>query len=160
MWDMDINIFNFCGPILSTAISFLLIFLVGCGSQQTSEAPKQFPMTQNWELKPGDTIANYKILGGLGDISIALKGKKLYAPYNGRVQPHNSQCVVFSSEEVSAYLFRICGLQSTQFGSRLRGETMGRGEQVQIALLNKQADGKWAMVEPSKEIIEQMLQQH
>lgn len=155
---MDTNTFNCRRPIFSAAF-FLLIFLAGCGSQRTSEAPKQFPMTQNWELKPGDIIANHKILGGLGDISIALKGKNLYAPYNGRVQPHNSQCVVFSSEEVSAYLFRICGLQSTQFGSRSRGETMGKGEQVHIALLNKQADGKWAMVEPSREIIEQMLEQ-
>jgi len=159
MWDMDLNVFNFLNRGLTTGTSILLLFLPGCDSQPPAEVPRQFQLTQKWELQPGDTIAEHQVLGGLGDISIDLNGKPLYAPYNGRLQPHNSECAIFSSEEIAPYLLRICGLRAPKYGPRLRGESIATGNQVQLALLNKQANGQWAMVEPSREMIEQMLQQ-
>ncbi|WP_253188329.1 hypothetical protein [Leptolyngbya sp. 'hensonii'] len=112
---------------------------------------------QNWQLQPGDEIAGYPIVSSLGDISIQLRGKPVYAPFQGRIEPFTSHCVVFSSPEVPAYLFRLCGLNRPRLGTVKAGEKIGSGPALQFAALRKQPNGTWAFVEPSQSILEKVL---
>lgn len=152
MWDMDLSVLN----ALATAI--LLLCVAGCTPQPVTEQPLDVQLFQSWELQAGDTVAGYRVTGGLGDISIALKGNSIYVPYAGRLQPNKPGCVMFSSADVPNYLLRLCGVKNPQFGIKNAGEAIGTAEVLQFALLNKRADGKWALVEPSKQILQQMLQ--
>ena len=153
MWDMDLNVLN-------TALGALVMLLcvTGCTPNPVAEAPIDVKLYQNWELQPGDTVAGYSVMGGLGDLSIALNGNKVYAPYEGRLQPNKPGCVMFSSTDVPNYLLRLCGMKNPNFGLRKAGEAMGTADALQFALLNKRPDGLWALVEPSKQILQQMLQ--
>lgn len=153
MWDMDLSVIN------ATLIAVMLLLMtLGCTPEPAVEPPIDVKLYQTWELQPGNVVAGYSVLGGLGDISIALKGNTVYAPYDGRVQPHKSGCVIFSSSDVPNYLLRLCGLKQPKFGLRRAGEAIGTAGALQFALLNKRPDGLWALVEPSKQILEQMLQ--
>lgn len=143
---------------LKVAVAGILLLSVSCSRQTLPESPREIQLYQNWELQPGDVVAGHAVVSGLGDVSIALKGDVVYAPFDGRVQPNIANCVVFSSEEVPTYLFRLCGLKSPHFGFRRKGAVMGKGNELHFAVLNQQPDGRWAMVEPSKKILEQMLQ--
>ncbi len=153
MWDMDLSVLK---AVMAT--SLLLLGIASCTPQPVTEQPLEVQLFQTWELQPGDTVAGYRVMGGLGDISIALKGNSIYAPYSGRLQPNKPNCVMFSSPDVPNYLLRLCGVKNPQFGQRKTGEAIGTAEALQFALLNKRADGKWALVEPSKQILQQMLQ--
>jgi len=100
------------------------------------------------------------VVAGLGDISIDLKGDSAYAPFGGRVQPLKSDaknCIAFSSPEVPAYLFRLCGLQNLKLGEVEQGDVIGSGAYLHFATLRKQTDGTWAMVEPAHDILERIL---
>lgn len=152
MWAMGSNVINWVLAVV------LLLTVVSCTPQHPTDAPREVQLSQKWELQPGDVVGGHQVQGSLGDISIALRGDAVYAPYAGRVQPHKPECVIFSSEEVPNYLFRLCGISKAFFGSKRAGEIIGTGDIVQIALLNKQRNGRWAMVEPSKKIIQKMLQ--
>ncbi|WP_199245288.1 hypothetical protein [[Phormidium] sp. ETS-05] len=74
---MDLSVFK-------NALSAVLVALcgvVGCTNGLPPEPPRTLQIQQTWELKPGDELAGHRIIGGLGDISIALSGDKtLYAP--------------------------------------------------------------------------------
>lgn len=152
MWDMDLSVLN----VLTTTA--LLLCVASCTPQPVAEQPLDVQLFQSWELQTGDAVAGYRVTGGLGDISIALKGNSIYAPYPGRLQPNKPGCVMFSSADVPNYLLRLCGVKNPQFGLKKAGEAIGTAEILQFALLNKRADGKWALVEPSKQILQQMLQ--
>lgn len=151
MLDMDLSVLN----LLATGV--ILLGVAGCTPQPVTEQPLDVQLFQSWELQAGDTVAGYRVTGGLGDISIALKGNSIYAPYAGRLQPNKPGCVMFSSADVPNYLLRLCGVKNPQFGLKKAGEAIGTAEALQFALLNKRADGKWALVEPSKQILQQML---
>jgi hypothetical protein len=153
MWDMDSSVLN---SALATLV--VLLFTPSCTPQPVAEAPIDVQLYQTWELQPGDTVAGYAVMGGLGDLSIALKGNTIYAPYEGRVQPNQQGCVMFSSADVPNYLLRLCGVKNPNFGLRKEGEVIGTADALEFALLNKRPDGLWALVEPSKKILEQMLQ--
>jgi hypothetical protein len=153
MWDMDSNVLN-----TALAALVMLLCITSCTPKPGADAPIDVPLYQNWELQPGDTVAGYSVLGGLGDLSIALKGNKVYAPYEGRVQPNKQGCVMFSSADVPNYLLRLCGLKNPSFGLHKAGEAIGTADALHFAVLNKRPDGRWALVEPSKKILEQMLQ--
>ena len=153
MWDMDSSVLN---SALATLV--VLLFTPSCTPQPVAEAPIDVQLYQTWELQPGDTVAGYAVMGGLGDLSIALKGNTIYAPYEGRVQPNQQGCVMFSSADVPNYLLRLCGVKNPNFGLRKGGEAIATADALQFALLNKRPDGLWALVEPSKKILEQMLQ--
>jgi hypothetical protein len=153
MWDMDLNVLN----TALTAVAMLL-FVTGCTPQPVTETPLDVPVYQSWELQPGDAIAGYTVTGGLGDLSIAMNGNAIYAPYDGRLQPNKPGCVVFSSADVPNYLLRLCGVNKPQLGQRRAGEKIGTANDLQFAVLNKRPDGLWALVEPSKKILQQMLQ--
>ena len=138
--------------------SGISLFLIGgCTSQPSDQQPIDIKLFQKWELQPGDTIAGYKVLGGLGDISIALKGSPAYAPFDGEAQIDKQGCVFFSTAEIPAYKFRLCGLNAPQLGKLRQGDPIGRGDTMQFAALRKQPDGTWAIVEPAKNILERTL---
>lgn len=153
MWDMDLN-----GIKAALSLVVTMFAIAGCTPQPVVEQPLDVQLYQAWELQPGDVVASFPVSGGLGDISIALQGNKIYAPYDGRLQPNKPGCVVFSSPDVPNYLLRLCGVNNPQFGQRRAGEAIGTADTLQFAILNKRPDGLWALVEPSKRILEQMLQ--
>ncbi len=153
MWDMDLSGIN-----ASLAVVVALLALGGCTLKPVVEQPLDVRLYQNWELQAGDVVAGYPVTGGLGDISIALNGNTIYAPYDGRVQPNKPSCVVFSSPDVPNYLLRLCGVNKSQLGQRQAGEAIATANTLQFAVLNKRADGLWALVEPSKRLVEQILQ--
>jgi hypothetical protein len=126
-------------------------------SQLTPPEIYKLKVEQTWELEAGQRVADYLITGGLGDVSIALKGGAVYAPFNGEVRPLKNGCVVFSSSEVPAYLFRFCGVDRPLLGKVNMGNTIASADYLQFATLRKQPDGDWAIVEPSREILEQVL---
>lgn len=134
----------------------VLLLPLGCSSP-APEPPITLKLYQSWELQPGDTIAGRRVLGGLGDISIALEGNNVYAPFRGKTQRDRGNCLIFSSPEVPAYLFRLCGLDNPRFGTVNQGDALGRGRSLQFAALRKQPNGTWAIVEPAKEILERTL---
>lgn len=138
----------------------LLVAIAGCVPNSTAEPPRTVNLYQQWELQPGSTVAGYQIAGGLGDISVQLDGGNVYAPFDGKVSGYaeSDRCIVFSSAEVPAYLFRFCGLTHVRLGEVQQGTTLGRGQQFQFALLRKQSDGTWALVEPSSSMLERSLQ--
>ncbi|MDX2099398.1 MAG: hypothetical protein SFW36_16590 [Leptolyngbyaceae cyanobacterium bins.59] len=144
---------------LSLCLLGIALLLGGCLNQQVDIPPRAIKFYQNWQLQPGNVVAGYPVVSGLGDISIQLKGKPVYAPFRGRVEPHTSACVVFSSPEVPAYLFRLCGLNRPHLGDLEAGDKIGSGEMLQFAALRKQPNGTWAFVEPSQSILEQLLRQ-
>lgn len=136
----------------------LPLLLTGCNwMQKTSEPPIDVKLYQTWQLQPGDDVAGRSVIGGLGDISIDLKNGSVYAPFDGRTRRDTRNCVIFSSPDVPAYLFRFCGLDNPRFGEVRQGDAIGSGRSLRFAALRKQPNGTWAIVEPSKQILERTL---
>lgn len=136
------------------------LFLSSC---QSHGIPPQrvINIQQQWELEPGDLIADQLVVGSLGDISIQLKRQPLRAPFLGKVEPSTiDQCVIYSTPEVPAYLFRFCGLKRPKFGTIKAGQTIGGGSHIQFATLRRQPDGTWIIVEPSTGILERAISNH
>lgn len=141
-------------------VGLLVLVTQGCWGRQAAEPARKLNLYQNWSLQPGDELAGYPVQSGLGDIAVNLGGKSVYMPFDGRVQPQEEapdRCVVLSSPEVPAYLFRICGLSKPQLGEQQQGDPIGTGNVVAFATLRKQTDGTWAMVEPAKDLLTQFL---
>ncbi len=132
---------------------------VGCQGRRSPVAPRRLNFYQTWQLQTGSTIAGYRVNSGLGDIGIDLQGGKLYAPYSGKVQPHTPDCVLFSTAQLPAYLFRVCGLRQPHVGTLRSGQAIGSGTSLQVAALRKQPNGTWAFVEPSTDLLAKMLHQ-
>ncbi|MEL6935958.1 MAG: hypothetical protein AAFO59_04735 [Cyanobacteria bacterium J06607_17] len=121
-------------------------------------ASRSLNLHQSWSLSIGTEIAGYAVSSGLGDISLNLGGDTIHMPFNGTVEPTESNCVIVSSDDVPAYLVRLCGLSQTRFGARQKGQTIGRARHLVFAMLRREPDGTWAMVEPSATFIEQLLE--
>jgi hypothetical protein len=147
----------------------LWLLLTGCGSDPANHQIK-VQVFQDWQLKPGDRLAGYQVTGGLGDISIDVHGQPIYAPFNGETQQDAQGCLFYSSPELPAYLFRLCGvtgrawfglnlgpLNQLRLGPVRVGESLGDATTLQFATLRKQTNGKWAIVEPDKSFIESLL---
>jgi hypothetical protein len=135
----------------------MLWVLTGCTAIATPQEKLNLQLYQQWQLQPGDQLGGYRVVGGLGDISIALNGNSVYAPFNGRAQQDQRNCLVFSSPDVPAYLFRICGIGNMSLGPHNQGEVLGDGAIAHFATLRKQPNGTWAIVEPSKPVLERLL---
>lgn len=131
-----------------------------CSPSKLDTQPRQVAIQQTWQLQPGAIVARRRISGGLGDISVELEGGSIYAPFQGRVQPNQADCVLFSSPEVPAYLLRFCGLRHPTTGPVQQGQVIGSGRTLQFSTLRKQPDGKWAMVEPSYKLLERTLNRY
>ncbi len=138
-------------------LAVLLLAATGC-SRNSSDSVRTVPIQQNWELQLGKTVGEHRIAGGLGDISIEMGDDRLYAPFDGKLQPNDvEQCYIFSSPQLPAYLFRLCGLKAAQVGAMQQGDTLGSADYLQFATLRRQPDGKWAIVEPASDILERIL---
>ena len=133
------------------------VFLASCNQATDADNNIKLQVYQKWQLQAGEAVKGHTVLAGLGDISIALDGKPVYAPFDGRAQKDQRDCLIFSTPDVPAYLFRLCGLSDLRLGDRQQGEPMGSGAMVHFATLRKQPDGTWAIVEPSRPIIEKIL---
>ncbi|NET30515.1 MAG: hypothetical protein F6K19_00685 [Cyanothece sp. SIO1E1] len=154
------SILNRFAPIQTGLWIVILLMSTSCGQNQADEPPRAAQIHQSWELQPGDEIGNYRVVAGLGDITIDLDGNSIYAPFEGRVQPSTQEdCVIFSSAEVPAYLFRLCGIRRPKLGQLQEGQVIGSGEYLHFAALRRQPNGKWAIVEPSSQILERTLSQ-
>lgn len=135
-----------------------LSLLASCSAPAATQPTiKNLPMYQQWQLQPGDSIAGYKVSGGLGDISIVLSGNSIYAPSEGESYIDARGCVYFASADTPAYLYRFCGLKSPKLGHLQAGQAIGTTDTLQFAALLKQPDGKWALVEPDKSLLERTL---
>jgi hypothetical protein len=150
---------NWRGKILGRWVvgAIALVTLASCSSSVSPDDKIDLNLYQKWQLQPGDSIQGNPIVAGLGDISIELNGKSVYAPFNGRAQQDQRNCLVFSSPDVPAYLFRLCGLANLQLGARNQGDSLGSVSTLHFATLRKQPNGTWAIVEPSKPVIERIL---
>lgn len=139
----------------------LLSGLWSCSSPRANPGPRNVTLSQKWALQPGDRLAGYQVQSGLGDITLDIQGKRVFMPFDGQIQPAEGKtdlCVILSSPDVPAYLFRLCGLRQVKLGDLAQGDPIGNGDNVSFATLRRQADGTWAMVEPAKEMIEQFLE--
>lgn len=141
------------------SLKVVILLCTSCSTLPATppEPPRTIQIQQDWQLQPGDQIGGYHIAAGLGDISIELSNRKVYAPFDGRVQPNVKDCVLFSSPDVPAYLFRICGLHQPRFGAIEEGEPIGSGQYLHFATLRKLPEGTWTIVEPSRSILEKLL---
>ena len=120
-------------------------------------SPRALTIQQTWELEPGSRIADRRVIAGLGDVSIDLRGSAVRAPFAGEVHPLRERCIIFSSPEVPAYLFRLCGLRRVAYGNTHQGEVIGKAHSLHFATLRKQPDGSWALVEPARDVLEKVL---
>jgi hypothetical protein len=134
-----------------------LLLLTSCTATARPDDTINLKLYQQWQLQPGDVINGFSVVAGLGDISIALNGKSVYAPFDGRAQKDQRSCVIFSSPDVPAYLFRLCGVANLHLGVCNQGDVLGNAAILHFATLRKQPDGTWAIVEPSKPILERIL---
>lgn len=145
------------GQRVAIALSSMLL-LASCQRATSEPQPRNLQIQQTWELQPGQSIAGYAVAAGLGDITVRLDGGSVYAPYEGDVQPAaTGDCVIYSSAEVPAYVFRLCGLRQPQLGQVRAGQPIGTGVYLHFAALRRQPDGTWVIVEPASQIVEQML---
>ncbi len=137
---------------------FSALLVASCQSANPQAQPRPLQVQQNWELQPGQVVAGHRIAAGLGDITVSLDGGAAYAPFPGQVDAIAEEgCVVYSSPEIPAYLFRLCGLRRPRFGSLEAGQKIGSGQYLHFAALRRQPDGTWVIVEPALDILEQML---
>ncbi|MBF2075886.1 MAG: hypothetical protein IGS50_19300 [Synechococcales cyanobacterium C42_A2020_086] len=130
----------------------------GCSTSRAPVPLRTIQIQQAWQLQSGDSVGEYRIAAGLGDVSLELNGGTVYAPFSGQVQPTDHQCVLFSSPEVPAYLFRLCGLKQPRLGEVRQGDAIGAGAYLHFATLRRQPEGTWTFVEPSRSILERLLQ--
>lgn len=156
------SMMRFYGSILrflvrGVVLAACTVGLTACGTRDRPPAPREFKIQQSWQFQPGTEIAGHPVQGGLGDISIALEGKKVYAPFAGEVQPHQGDCVIFTSPQVPAYLMRLCGVDRPKFGTVKQGEAIASSQILSFAVLRKQPDGTWAIVEPANSLLERVL---
>lgn len=133
------------------------VWLSGCKAQAEPQ-PKAITLQQQWTLNPGDEISGNLVAGSLGDISLHLKHNKVSAPFDGELAPSEiDQCALYSTPEIPAYLFRLCGLNHLTYGEVKAGKQIGRGDYLSFATLRRQPDGTWIIVEPARGVLEKAL---
>ncbi len=147
---MKFTLCNCLGLILGLSLS---------ACSRATPAPRTLTMHQTWPLAIGTEIAGYAVSSGLGDISLALGGDTVHMPFDGTVEPTATNCVIVSSADVPAYLFRLCGLSQPRFGALNQNQTIGRAQHLVFAMLRREPNGTWAVVEPAPTFIEQLLTQ-
>ncbi|WP_225886595.1 hypothetical protein [Leptolyngbya sp. PCC 6406] len=144
-------------PLLLGGVMGGMITAIAACSRGPVVPPREIALHQKWALQPGSEVGGYRVMGGLGDVSIELEGKPVHAPFDGKVQPTDHDCVAFTSPEVPAYLFRLCGLRRPRLGNVQAGDPIGKGAILQFAAMRRQPDGTWALVEPSVGILERTV---
>ncbi len=137
------------------APTIVVLTLTAC--QTAPQIIKPPELHQKWELQAGDRIGGYEVISGLGELSLELQGKAVYAPVRGKTSIDARSCVYFESPEIPNYQFRLCGLYNPHIGALRQGEEIGTANQLRFAALRQHPSGKWAIVEPSKQILEKIL---
>ena len=133
------------------------LVLPGCDASSLSKS-RSITLQQQWALNPGDEIAGNLVTGSLGDISLHLEGRKIKAPFDGDLELSESDnCTLYSTPEIPAYLFRLCGLNKVSYGSVKAGKIIGKGQYLSFATLRRQPDGTWVIVEPARTVLEKAL---
>ena len=133
----------------------VVLTLTAC--QTAPQIIKPPELHQKWELQAGDRIAGYEVISGLGELLLELQGKAVYAPVRGKTSIDARNCVYFESAEIPNYQFRLCGLHNPHIGPLRQDEEIGTANQLRFAALRQHPSGKWAIVEPSKQILEKIL---
>ena len=123
-------------------------------------APRSVAIDQSWELTLGHVVEGFRVVAGLGDVTMHLRGARVRAPFDGEVQlsADGEDCIFFASPEVPAYLFRFCGLTNPHAGEVEAGDSMGRAQYLHFTTMRRQPEGTWAIVEPSTHVLERSLQ--
>ncbi|MGD1907630.1 MAG: hypothetical protein ACFB0C_16810 [Leptolyngbyaceae cyanobacterium] len=144
------------------ALWFALGLIVGGCRHSAIATPREIMVQQTWELEAGQQISGFQVVASLGDISIDTEGRRIHAPFAGEVELSAlaRDCVFFSSPEVPAYIFRYCGIRRPHLGSIRLGQAMGTARFLHFSTLRRQPDGTWAIVEPSRHVLERSLQSH
>ena len=136
---------------------------------------KQIELKKVWEIQSGEFIAGYRVVGGLGDISLDFKGA-IKSPALGVVESNfmlvsdrtlirnPPDCVIFSSPQMPAYLLKICGLKRRKLGTVNQGSPIGHTNgYLHMSLLSFRKDqnqvSKWIYVSPSPKLIEKLLRE-
>lgn len=122
--------------------------MLGCGQPNPDIPSRKVTLYQEWALQPGDQLGGYRVQSGLGDVAIDLQGNRIFMPFDGQVQPAEGNghlCVILSSPDVPAYLFRLCGVKQPRLGDRNQGDWIGHGDMVAFATMRRQAmvPGPW-----------------
>ncbi|MEM6518183.1 MAG: hypothetical protein AAF722_02500 [Cyanobacteria bacterium P01_C01_bin.70] len=123
-------------------------------------APRSVALDQSWDLSLGNVVEGFRVVAGLGDVTVYLQGSRVRAPFEGNVElsADGPDCIFFSSPEVPAYLFRFCGIMRPKAGEVKVGESLGRAQYLHFATMRRQPEGTWAIVEPSTNVLERSLQ--
>lgn len=157
MLDTDLSTRSF-----STVKRYVLLvagalFLSSCVAHSTP-TPRKISLQQQWTINPGDEIAGNPVSGSLGDISLHVSGKQVSAPFDGEVELSEiDSCALYSTPEIPAYLFRLCGLKKVNYGTVRAGKSIGKGDYLSFATLRRQPDGTWIIVEPARDVLEKAL---
>jgi hypothetical protein len=114
---------------------------------------------QKWTVQPGDKIAGKNISGGLGDLSIELGGASVRSPFKGEVRRDDQGDLFLRSPTTPGYLFRLRGLEGVKLGNLQAGDRFGHGQLLHFATLKQQSNGTWAVVEPAKKVLEEILKE-
>ena len=143
--------------LVSVLACLSTVWLSSCAAQSVPEA-RTITLQQQWAFNPGDDVSGNQVTGSLGDVSLYLKEGHIQAPFDGELTPSEiDQCALYSTPEIPAYLFRLCGLRHFDYGQRKAGQTLGKGEYLSFATLRKQPDGTWIIVEPARGVLEKVL---
>ncbi|MEM6837452.1 MAG: hypothetical protein AAF609_11395 [Cyanobacteria bacterium P01_C01_bin.120] len=144
-----------------------LLFLYGILAPMLSScreeaiaAPRSVAVDQSWQLSLGNRVEGFRVVAGLGDVTMHLSGAQVRAPFSGQVElsADGPDCIFFSSPEVPAYLFRFCGVSRPQAGNVEAGDFLGRAQYLHFATMRRQPEGTWSIVEPSTNVLERSLQ--
>ncbi|MDY6936283.1 MAG: hypothetical protein SWY16_01345 [Cyanobacteriota bacterium] len=136
---------------------------------------REIELQNTWGVKAGESIDRYLVASGLGDISLAMKGKVL-APLDGNIEHKfvlisdgslirgTSDCVIFSSPQMPAYLIKLCGLASRNFNRIESGKPIGETNgYLHISLFsyrpNPENGATWVYVPPSPQLIQNLVAQ-
>ena len=131
---------------------------LGSCSAHSAPTPRAITLQQQWTLNPGDDIAGHPVAGSLGDISLQLNGDSVKAPFDGEVELSEiGSCALYSTPEIPAYLFRLCGLDSVNYGDIKTSQSIGKGDYLSFATMRRQPDGTWVIVEPAQDVLEKAL---
>ncbi len=138
---------------------------------------QEVKVQQSWGVQIGDAIGTAEVIGSLGDVSLAHRGR-VFAPVDGWVEgnfvtivgdellPSEPDCVLFSSPQLPSYLMKTCGLVQRYFGAVEAGQPIGRtGGALHVSLLsrrrdqaaNSDAEAEWVYVSPSPEFLAQAI---
>ncbi len=145
-------------------------------SESAARSPRtvrEIELQNTWGVKAGDAIEKYFVASGLGDISLAMKGNVI-APLDGNIEEKfvlisdgslirgTSDCVIFSSPQMPAYLIKLCGLKSRNLDLVEGGKPIGKTNgYLHISLFSYRphpdSGAMWVYVPPSPQLLESLV---